>query len=174
MHRPSSGSFVSYAREFLGEKASFVAGWMYFLNWAMTGIVDITAVALYMHYWAPFAAVPQWIFALVALCIVATMNLIGVKWFAEMEFWFALIKVAAIVLFLMIGAAILGTGMPVSGHGTGLHLITDNGGFFPHGLMPALVLVQGWCSRSRASNWSARPPANARMRARCCRARSTT
>ena len=51
MHRPSSGSFVSYAREFLGEKASFVAGWMYFLNWAMTGIVDITAVALYMHYW---------------------------------------------------------------------------------------------------------------------------
>lgn len=51
LHRPTSGSFVSYAREFLGEKASYVAGWMYFLNWAMTGIVDITAVALYMHYW---------------------------------------------------------------------------------------------------------------------------
>ena len=49
LHRPSSGSFVSYAREFLGEKASYVAGWMYFVNWAMTGIVDITAVALYMH-----------------------------------------------------------------------------------------------------------------------------
>jgi L-asparagine permease len=55
MHRPSSGSFVSYAREFLGEKASFAAGWMYFLNWAMTGIVDITAVALYMHYWGTFS-----------------------------------------------------------------------------------------------------------------------
>lgn len=51
LHRPSSGSFVSYAREFLGEKAAYVAGWMYFINWAMTGIVDITAVALYMHYW---------------------------------------------------------------------------------------------------------------------------
>lgn len=50
LHRPSSGSFVSYAREFLGEKAAYVAGWMYFINWAMTGIVDITAVALYMHY----------------------------------------------------------------------------------------------------------------------------
>lgn len=49
LHRPSSGSFVSYAREFLGEKAAYVAGWMYFINWAMTGIVDITAVALYMH-----------------------------------------------------------------------------------------------------------------------------
>src|SRR5690349_3151905 len=44
MHRPSTGSFVSYAREFLGEQASFVAGWLYFLNWAMAGIVDITAV----------------------------------------------------------------------------------------------------------------------------------
>jgi L-asparagine permease len=143
MHRPSSGSFVSYAREFLGEKASFVAGWMYFLNWAMTGIVDITAVALYMHYWAAFSAVPQWLFALLALCIVATMNLIGVKWFAEMEFWFALIKVAAIALFLLIGVAILGTGTPVAGHATGSHLITENGGLFPHGLMAALVLVQG-------------------------------
>src|SRR6201998_3143681 len=74
MHRPSSGSFVSYAREFLGEKASYVAGWMYFLDWEMTGIVDITAVALYMHYWAAFSSVPQWVFALIALCIVAAMN----------------------------------------------------------------------------------------------------
>jgi L-asparagine permease len=143
MHRPSSGSFVSYAREFLGEKASFVAGWMYFLNWAMTGIVDITAVALYMHYWGAFTSVPQWVFALIALCIVAAMNLIGVKWFAEMEFWFALIKVAAISLFLVIGTIILGTGVHVAGNSTGVHLISENGGFFPHGLLPALVLVQG-------------------------------
>lgn len=143
MHRPSSGSFVSYAREFLGEQASFVAGWMYFLNWAMTGIVDITAVALYMHYWGAFAAVPQWVFALAALCIVSTMNLIGVKWFAEMEFWFALIKVAAIALFLVVGTVILGTGHHVAGNATGVHVIMDNGGIFPHGLLPALVLVQG-------------------------------
>ena len=99
LHRPSSGSFVSYAREFLGEKAAYVAGWMYFVNWAMTGIVDITAVALYMHYWGAFGDVPQWVFALGALAIVGTMNMIGVKWFAEMEFWFALVKVLAIVIF---------------------------------------------------------------------------
>nr|VUD34504.1 L-asparagine permease [Raoultella sp. NCTC 9187] len=103
LHRPSSGSFVSYAREFLGEKAAYVAGWMYFVNWAMTGIVDITAVALYMHYWGAFGDVPQWVFALGALAIVGTMNMIGVKWFAEMEFWFALVKVLAIVAFLVVG-----------------------------------------------------------------------
>lgn len=143
LHRPTSGSFVSYAREFLGEKASYVAGWMYFLNWAMTGIVDITAVALYMHYWGTFSDVPQWLFALGALSIVATMNMIGVRWFAEMEFWFALIKVAAIALFLIVGVIFLGTGQSVAGHTTGIHLITDNGGFFPHGLLPALIMVQG-------------------------------
>ncbi|MCR6679140.1 hypothetical protein NVV43_27060, partial [Escherichia marmotae] len=77
------------AREFLGEKAAYVAGWMYFINWAMTWIVDITAVALYMHYWCAFGDIPQWVFALGALTIVGTMNMLGVKWFAEMEFWFA-------------------------------------------------------------------------------------
>ena len=143
LHRPSSGSFVSYAREFLGEKAAYVAGWMYFINWAMTGIVDITAVALYMHYWGAFGDVPQWVFALGALAIVGTMNMIGVKWFAEMEFWFALVKVLAIVIFLVVGTVFLGTGKPLDGNATGFHLITDNGGFFPHGLLPALVLVQG-------------------------------
>jgi L-asparagine permease len=141
LHRPSSGSFVSYAREFLGEKASYVAGWMYFVNWAMTGIVDITAVALYMHYWGAFGDVPQWVFALGALAIVGTMNMIGVKWFAEMEFWFALVKVLAIVIFLVVGVVFLGTGKPLDGNSTGFHLIT--GGMFPHGLLPALVLIQG-------------------------------
>ncbi len=48
-----------------------------------------------MHYWGAFGGVPQWVFALAALTIVGTMNMIGVKWFAEMEFWFALIKVLA-------------------------------------------------------------------------------
>ena len=47
LHRPSSGSFVSYAREFFGEKAAFVCGWVYWFGWAMAGIVDTTAVALY-------------------------------------------------------------------------------------------------------------------------------
>jgi L-asparagine permease len=143
MHRPTSGSFVSYAREFLGERGSFVAGWMYYLNWAMTGIVDITAVALYMHYWGTFAGVPQWVFALIAMVIVGSMNMIAVGWFGEMEFWFALIKVGALVLFLIIGVVILISGHHVAGQVPGLHLVAENGGIFPHGLLPAVVIVQG-------------------------------
>jgi L-asparagine permease len=143
MHRPSSGSFVSYAREFLGEKASFVAGWMYYLNWAMTGIVDITAVALYMRYWGTFAGVPQWVFALAALTFVGAINMVAVKWFGELEFWFSLIKVGALVIFLVVGLAILVTGHPVGGVVPGLHLIAAHGGIFPHGLLPAVIIIQG-------------------------------
>jgi L-asparagine permease len=143
MHRPTSGSFVSYAREFMGERGSFVAGWMYYLNWAMTGIVDITAVALYMHYWGTFANVPHWVFALVALVLVGSMNMVAVEWFGEMEFWFSLVKVGALVLFLIIGVVVLISGHHVAGQATGLHLIAQNGGVFPHGVVPAIIIVQG-------------------------------
>jgi L-asparagine permease len=143
MYRPTPGSFVSYSREFLGEKASFVCGWMFFLNWANAGIVDITAVALYMHYWGSFAAVPQWVFAGVALAFIGGMNLLAVKFFGEMEFWFSLVKVTALLLFLAVGVVVLATGHAVGGQAPGLHMITGNGGIFPHGILPAVVLIQG-------------------------------
>lgn len=143
MYRPTSGSFVSYAQEFLGSRASYVAGALSFFSWAMTGIVDITAVALYMHFWGVFAVVPQWVMALMALVVITCMNLIGVKWFGEMEFWFSIIKIAALLAFLVVGTAILGLRVPVDGHSTGIQLITEHGGLFPHGMLPALVLIQG-------------------------------
>nr|WP_238332867.1 amino acid permease [Acetobacter sp. DmW_136] len=143
MYRPTSGSFVSYALEFLGPKASYIAGAMSFFNWAMTGIVDITAVALYMHFWGIFQSVPQWVMALLALSVITSMNLIGVKWFAEMEFWFSLIKILALVLFLAVASIILGLRVPVDGHTTGIPVIIKNGGIFPHGILPAFALMQG-------------------------------
>jgi L-asparagine permease len=143
LHRPSSGSFVSYAREFLGEKAAFVAGWMYFLNWAMTAIVDVTAVALYVKFWTAFTDVPQWVLALVALAVVLSLNLVSVKVFGEMEFWFAIIKVAALVAFLIIGAVFLAFSFPTDAGPTGITVLTDNGGFLPSGLIPAVLVVQG-------------------------------
>ncbi len=143
VHRPSSGSFVSYAREFLGEKGAYVAGWMYVVNWSTTGIADITAIALYTHYWSMFTSIPQWVMALIALAVVLTVNLISVKIFGELEFWFAIIKVAALVAFMFIGIFLLATQHPVDGHTPGLHLISDHGGLFPTGLLPVVVVLQG-------------------------------
>lgn len=143
LYRPSSGSFVSYAREFLGEKGAYVAGWMYFLNWSTTGIADITAIALYTHYWSFFTPIPQWVLALIALAVVLTVNLISVKIFGEMEFWFAIIKVATLVGFMLIGIFLLASQHHVDGYTPGLSLISDHGGIFPHGLMPVVLVMQG-------------------------------
>ncbi|KUN03262.1 L-asparagine permease [Streptomyces yokosukanensis] len=143
LYRPSSGSFVSYAREFLGEKGAYVAGWMYFLNWSTTGIADITAIALYTHYWSFFTSIPQWLLALVALAVVLAVNLISVKIFGEMEFWFAIIKVATLVSFMFVGIFLLATQHDVDGTKPGLSVITDHGGVFPHGMMPVVLVMQG-------------------------------
>lgn len=141
LHRPSSGSFVSYAREFLGEKAAYVAGWMYFVNWAATSIVDVTAIALYMHYWFPHF--PQAATALIALVVVLTMNMISVKLFGEMEFWAALIKVVALVTFLGFGIVFLAGRFKVEGAVTGPSVISEHGGLFPTGLLPLLLVTSG-------------------------------
>src|SRR6476469_7097121 len=125
LHRPSSGSFVSYAREFYGEKLAFAVGWMYFFHWCMTGIVDITAIATYVHFWGATEAIPQWLIALVALAIVVSINLISVKWFGELEFWAALIKVVALVAFLIIGTIFLAGRFKVDGETTGFSVISD-------------------------------------------------
>ncbi|WP_245679570.1 amino acid permease [Actinomadura hibisca] len=143
LHRPSSGSFVSYSREFMGEKGAYVAGWMHFLNWSTTGIVDITAIALYIHYWKMFTDVPQWTLALVALAVVLTVNLISVRIFGELEFWFSLVKVGALVVFMLIGIGLLVTGHQVGGHDSGPGLVFGHGGMFPHGVLPMLVVIQG-------------------------------
>ncbi|MGW3956306.1 amino acid permease [Streptomyces sp. NPDC004752] len=143
LYRPSSGAFVSYAREFLGEKGAYTAGWMYFLNWATTGIADITAVATYTHYWGMFSDLPQWVIALIALSVVLTVNLISVRFFGELEFWFAIVKVGALVTFLCIGIFLLVTRHPVDGAAPGPSVIIDHGGVFPNGLLPMLLIIQG-------------------------------
>lgn len=143
LHRASSGSFVSYAREFYGEKAAFAVGWLYFLNWAMTAIVDTTAIATYFHYWKTFDVVPQWLLALLALTIVLGVNLISVKVFGEMEFWAALIKVLALMTFLVVGTIFLAGRYPVAGQSTGLSILAQHGGLFPTGALPLLIVTSG-------------------------------
>ena len=142
LHRPSSGSFVSYSREFLGEAGAYVAGWMYVLNWSTTGMADSTAVALYVHYWGRFQAVPQWMLALLSLAVVLSVNLVSVRLFGEIEFWFALVKVGAILGFLAVGGWLLSSGHPVDGSRPGLALVRDNGGILPLGVLPVFAVFQ--------------------------------
>ncbi|MDO4888186.1 MAG: amino acid permease [Actinomycetaceae bacterium] len=143
IRRPSSGAFVSYAREFTGEKGAYVTGWMFFLDWSVTVMADITAVALYMQYWSAFKSIPQWVMALVALALVFVLNMMSVKMFGEAEFWFAAIKVATIVGFMVIAIWAVVTSQDVGGHTAGVHNITDHGGLFPEGFDKIFVLTLG-------------------------------
>ncbi|MFQ6331809.1 amino acid permease [Nocardia sp. CWNU-33] len=143
MHRPSSGSFVSYAREFFGEKYAFGIGWMYFFHWCMTGIVDITAIATYFHYWRAFQGVPQWVIAFVALMLVLSINMVSVRWFGELEFWVALVKVVALVAFLMAGTVFLVGRFRIQGQETGVSVVEHGGGLFPTGVLPLVMVTTG-------------------------------
>jgi L-asparagine permease len=140
LHRPTAGSFVSYAREFIGPWAGFTSGWLYWLNWAMTGVAETTAVGIYVHRWLP--GVPQWVTALAALVLLLAVNLLSVRLFGELEFWFSVIKVLAIVTFLFIGLGLVLAGAGVGHAHAGVANLTSHGGFLPHGLPVVLMSLQ--------------------------------
>ncbi|GAA3646113.1 amino acid permease [Nocardioides ginsengisoli] len=130
LHRPTSGAFVSYMREFYGEGAAYITGWMYWLNWALTGIAELSAVGLYMQYWFP--NLPAWITVLIALAVVLAINLLSARAFGEFEFWAAILKVAAIVVFLVVGLVVVVGTFDIGGHQAGVQNLWSNpGGFWP-------------------------------------------
>lgn len=143
VHRPTSGSFTSYSREFLGEKAAFFAGWIYFVAWVTVGIAELTAIAVYLRFWHVFQSVPQWVLVAAALVVVVGVNLFGVRLFGEAEFWFAFIKVAAIIVFMVIAVIVIVKGDPIQGHVPGLSTLSEGGGWFPNGVLPLIVMTQG-------------------------------
>ena len=140
MYRPVSGSFAEYAGEFVGPWARFATGWGYWLVWIVTGMAEITAVGKYFQFWFP--SVPQWIPALCALIVLTGVNLIAVKLFGEFEFWFALIKVLAIVGLIVLAALILTFGFTDVGKTASVSNIWSHGGLFPNGSAAALLSFQ--------------------------------
>ena len=146
VYRPSSGSFVSYAREFYGEKSAFVTGWLYWGNWAMTLVADATAVAIYIKWFSQYftwlEAVPQWVLAIFVVGFVLGFNMLSVKIFGELEYWFSMIKIVALALFMIIAIGVVVFGHP-NGDPTGFSLIGDAGGWLPQGILPAVIVIQG-------------------------------
>ena len=127
---PDTGSFSTYADRALGRWAGFSIGWLYWWFWVIVIPVEATAGALILHNWVE--AVPQWAFALLITALLVGTNLFSVGNYGEFEFWFALVKVIAIVAFIAVGVlAILGV-LPGS-HTSGLSHLTSNGGFMPNG-----------------------------------------
>ncbi|WP_149360924.1 amino acid permease [Lolliginicoccus suaedae] len=128
---PASGSFSHYARIGIGPVAGFVMGWLYWSLLVMVIGAEITGASAILHSWLP--DVPQWAIAAVIVAFFAAVNLSSVGNFGEFEFWFALIKVAVIVAFLILGAGLV-LGLLPGTDPVGLVNLTEHGGFLPNGI----------------------------------------
>ncbi len=126
---PNSGAFSVYAEKAMGKTAGATVGWLWWLQLVVVIAAEaLGAAGLLFTVWP---AVPVWGLALIFMAVFTAINLAGVKNFGEFEFWFAILKVAAILLFLAIGAALLFGWLP-DVPSPGLHNITSN--FAPAGL----------------------------------------
>ena len=126
--RPSSGTFSTYAEQAFGPWAGFTIGWLYWFMMIMIMAVEITGASAIVAAWF---GISPWIPALAAIVVFTFINFAAVKNFGEFEFWFALIKVAVIVLFLIIGVA-LWLGLLPGTTFVGLHNVSEVG-FMPNG-----------------------------------------
>ncbi|QQE80512.1 amino acid permease [Alicyclobacillus sp. SO9] len=136
---PTAGSFGVYAEKYLGNWAGFVVRYTY---WAAQVIAiggEATAVALYMNYWFP--SIPKWLWILVFSLALVYVNARSVGNFGRFEYWFAMIKVVAIVLFIVLGLAII---FGIGTAATGFSNFTSHKGFMPngfHGVWMAVLMA---------------------------------
>ncbi|WP_306323079.1 MULTISPECIES: amino acid permease [unclassified Streptomyces] len=127
---PASGSFSVHAERALGKWAGFSVGWLYWFMLVVVLAVEATGAAQIANGWVP--GVPQWAWVLLFMVVFTVANLSAVKNFGEFEFWFAALKVFAIVAFLVLGALAIFGILPDTDP-VGLTNLTGHGGFLPNG-----------------------------------------
>ncbi|CUU48540.1 amino acid permease [Clostridium beijerinckii] len=133
-------SFVDFVYDYLGNGAAFITGWTYWFCWISVGMADLTAAGLYIQYWLP--NIPQWLPSLIVLVILLIMNLTAVKLFGEMEFWFALIKVVAILALIIIGIFMIIRGFSTDAGASSFANLWSHGGLFPNGINGFILSFQ--------------------------------
>ncbi|UPT58013.1 proline-specific permease ProY [Dickeya zeae] len=140
VNNPQASSFSRYARDYLGPLAGYITGWTYCFEMLIVAIADVTAFGIYMGVWFP--EVPHWIWVLSVVLIIGAINLMNVKVFGELEFWFSFFKVATIVVMIVAGVGIIVWGIGNGGEPTGIHNLWSNGGFFSNGVMGMILSLQ--------------------------------
>lgn len=130
VEEPVAGSFSHFAYKYWGDFAGFASGWNYWVLYVLVAMAELTAVGIYVQYWWP--DIPTWVSAAVFFLVINAINLANVKVYGEMEFWFAIIKVVAIIGMIVFGGWLL-----LSGQGGPEATVTNlwaQGGFFPNGI----------------------------------------
>ncbi|MEG3134238.1 amino acid permease [Rouxiella sp. T17] len=130
VHEPVAGSFSHFANKYWGSFAGFTSGWNYWVLYVLVSMAELTAVGIYVQYWWP--EIPTWVSAAVFFVAINLINMSSVKIYGEVEFWFSIIKVAAIVGMIAFGAWLLASGK--GGPEASVANLWQNGGFFPNGV----------------------------------------
>jgi amino acid transporter, AAT family len=138
-YEPIAGSFSAYAHKYLGPFAGYLTGWNYWVLMMGVGIAESTAVGIYMKDWFP--ELPQWVWAFASVAMIGGLNLMAVKVYGELEFWFALIKVLTVVLMILGGLGIIWLGWGNGGQPVGLSNLWSHGGWFPNGVLGMVLAL---------------------------------
>jgi D-serine/D-alanine/glycine transporter len=126
-------SFIDFSTDLLGPWAGFFCGWTYWFCWIVTAIADVIAIASYAQFWFP--GLMPWVPAVLCVALLLALNLTAVRVFGELEFWFALIKIVAIIALIVMGLGMIVFGFTSpSGHHAALANLWNDGGLFPTGV----------------------------------------
>ncbi|WP_191563325.1 amino acid permease [Janibacter melonis] len=138
VRHPVAGSFGQYASRYVGPFAGFLTGWTFTFEMFVVALADVTAFGIYMGFWFP--DVERWVWILSVVFFITAANLVSVKVFGELEFWFALVKIIAIIAMIGVGMAIIFFGLGHQEEGAaGLHNLVGHGGFMPNGVWGTLL-----------------------------------
>ncbi|HBL7241847.1 TPA: amino acid permease, partial [Serratia liquefaciens] len=137
VEEPVAGSFSHFAYKYWGNFAGFASGWNYWVLYVLVAMAELTAVGIYVQYWWP--EIPTWVSAAVFFLAINAINLANVKVYGEMEFWFAIIKVVAIIGMIVFGAYLLFSGL--GGPEATVTNLWAQGGFFPNGIMGLVMAM---------------------------------
>jgi AAT family amino acid transporter len=118
-----------------GSRTSFIVGWLYWINYVLVTIVELLAGGSFLQFWIPSA--PLWLLSLICAVFIVALNLFQVSYYGEAEFWFAGIKIIALVAFILLGALLVVGLVPSPIHHPVSNLL-GHGGFFPHGIKGTL------------------------------------
>ena len=137
---PDQHTFINFITKYLGDSWGYFSGWSYWISLICIGMADITAVAKYMQFWFP--SWPAWAIQLGFLAILSLVNLIAVRVFGEVEFWFAMIKIIAILALIATAVMMAVTGFETPHGSVGFHNILNGFELFPNGWVSFLMAFQ--------------------------------
>lgn len=130
VQEPVAGSFSYFAYKYWGDFAGFLSGWNYWVLYVLVSMAELTAVGVYVQFWWPH--IPVWVSVIAFFLLINAINLANVRLYGEMEFWFAIIKVAAVIGMILLGAYLLLT--QTGGEQASVSNLWAHGGFFPMGI----------------------------------------